>query len=361
MAGEDEHPVVMPRAALSLGQQGRGAAMDEQVSWGVLSTAKIGIEKVIPGMQGSRRCRIDAIASRDLDTARQVAGRLGIPRAYGSYEELLADPAIEAIYNPLPNHLHVPWTLRALAAGKHVLCEKPVALSAAEAGELVAARDRSGRIVAEAFMVRHAPQWHRARELARSGAIGEVRAIQTLFSYFLLDPANVRNQADIGGGALYDIGCYAIVTARYIFGAEPTRVAALIDRDPVLRTDRLSSALMEFPGNRHLTFTCSTQLSPHQRVTIVGTSGRVEVLVPFNAPIDQPCRIVVDDGRDLFGGGAVVEALPVGDQYGQQGDAFSAVVRGEATLEFPIEDAVLNMKVIGAAFRAGASGQWEVP
>jgi predicted dehydrogenase len=335
--------------------------MADPVSWGVLSTAKIGTEKVIPGMQRSRGCRIDAIASRDLAAAKRVAGQLGIPRAYGSYEDLLADPAIEAIYNPLPNHLHVPWTIRALEAGKHVLCEKPIALYAAEADQLIAARDRSGKLVAEAFMVRHNPQWQRAREIARSGAIGEVRAIQTFFSYFLLDPANVRNQADIGGGGLYDIGCYAIVTARYIFGAEPLRVAALIDRDPVLRTDRLSSALMEFPGNRHLTFTCSTQLTPHQRVTIAGTTGRVEVLVPFNAPNDRPCRIVVDDGRDLYGGGAVVEELPVGDQYGQQGDAFSAAIRGAASLDFPIEDAVLNMRVIDAAFRAGASGRWETP
>jgi predicted dehydrogenase len=335
--------------------------MANKVSWGVLSTAKIGVTKVIPAMQAGKLCSIDAIASRDVDTAKRVASELGIPRAYGSYEELLADPAIEAIYNPLPNHLHVPWTIRAMEAGKHVLCEKPVAMTADEAKQLVAARERTGRIVAEAFMVRQNPQWQRAREIARSGEIGEVRAVQTLFSYFLLDPANVRNQADIGGGGLMDIGCYTIVSARYMFAAEPVRVAALIDRDPQLRTDRLTSALMEFPGARHLTFTCSTQLSPHQRVTVVGSTGRIEVLVPFNAPNERPCQIVIDDGRDLFGGGARVEELPVADQYTLQGEAFSRAVRGEAALEFPIEDGVLNMRVIDAVLRAAQSGNWEKP
>jgi predicted dehydrogenase len=335
--------------------------MADKVAWGVISTARIGREKVLPAMQRGERSRIDAIASRDLAAARELGQKLGIPRAYGSYEELLADPAIEAIYNPLPNHLHVPWTVRAMEAGKHVLCEKPIALDAAEAQTLVAARERTGKLVAEAFMVRQNPQWQRARELARSGALGEVRAIQTMFTYFLLDPTNVRNMADIGGGGLYDIGCYAIVTARYIFGAEPVRVAAVLERDPQMQTDRLTSALIEFPGNRHLTFTCSTQLSPHQRVTIMGTKARCEMLVPFNAPNDRPCRIMIDDGSDLHGGSARIEDLPVGDQYTYQGDAFSRAVRGEAALEFPIEDAVLNMRVIDAAFRAARSGQWEAP
>jgi predicted dehydrogenase len=332
--------------------------MADRVTWGVLSTAKIGVEKVIPAMQRGARCHIAAIASRDPQRAQGAASALGIPRAYGSYEALLADPAIEAIYNPLPNHLHVPWTIRAMEAGKHVLCEKPVALDAAEAEQLLAARARTGRIVAEAFMVRHNPQWQRARELTRSGALGEVRAIQTFFCYVQLDPANVRNQADIGGGGLMDIGCYAILTARHIFGAEPLRVAALIDRDAAMRIDRLTSALMEFPGNRHLTFTCSTQLAPHQRVTIAGTKARLEILIPFNAPNDRPCRIVIDEGNDLHGGGATVEDFPVVDQYGLQGDAFARVVRGEATLDHPIEDAIANMRAIDATFRAAASGTW---
>jgi predicted dehydrogenase len=230
-----------------------------KVKWGVIGVAKIATEKVIPAMQRGEVSEIAGIASRDLGKAQAAAKQLGIPRAYGSYEDLLADPEIEAIYNPLPNEEHVPWTLRALAAGKHVLCEKPIALNAEEARQLIDARNRSGKLVAEAFMVRFHPQWRRARELAREGSIGETRAIQTFFSYRLLDPDNVRNRPP-GGGGLYDIGCYAILTARYVFGAEPTRVVATIDWDPKFKTDRLASALLEFPGGRQLTFTVGTQL-----------------------------------------------------------------------------------------------------
>jgi predicted dehydrogenase len=334
--------------------------MTRKISWGVLGAAKIGIEKVIPAMQRGEVSRIDAIASRDIAKARRAAADLGIAKAYGSYEELLADPAIEAVYNPLPNELHIPWTIRALEAGKHVLCEKPIALDAAEAGALIEARRRSGKLVAEAFMVRFHPQWRRAREIARSGAIGDVRAIQTFFSYRLTDAENIRNRP-LGGGGLYDIGCYAILTARHVFAAEPTRVVAALDVDPAFGTDRLASALIEFPGGRHLTFTCATQLSAHQRVTIVGETGRVEVAVPFNAPIDWPTRILVDSGADLVGGGARVEEFPVCDQYTLQGDAFSRAILGEAPLEFPIEDAVANMRVIDAAFRAARNGAWEIP
>jgi predicted dehydrogenase len=329
-----------------------------KVKWGVLGVADIATRKVIPGMQGAERCDIAAIASRDESRAREAAARLKIARAYGSYEALLADPEIEAIYNPLPNELHVPWTVKALEAGKHVLCEKPVALNADEARMLIAARDKAGRLVAEAFMVRYHPQWRRARELAQSGAIGVVKAIQTFFSYHLLDPMNVRNRPP-GGGGLYDIGCYAILTARFIFGAEPTRVAGVLDRDPNFGTDRLTSGVLEFPGARHLTFTAATQLSPHQRVTIVGEAGRIEVLVPFNALPDRPMRIVIDTGADLMGGSARTEEFPVCDQYGLQGDAFSRAVLGEAPLEFGIEDAVKNMRVIDALFGAAESGMWQ--
>jgi predicted dehydrogenase len=333
--------------------------MTDIVNWGVLSTARIGTEKVIPAMQRGTYSRIAAIASRDQATAERAAARLGIPRGYGSYEALLSDPDIQAIYNPLPNHLHVPWTIRAMEAGKHVLCEKPIALNAAEAAKLLDARARTGKLVAEAFMVRHTPWWQRARALAQDGTLGEVRAIQTFFSYFLDDPANVRNQTEIGGGGLLDIGCYAINTARYLFGAEPLRVAASIDRDPRFGVDRLTSALLEFPGARHLTFTCATQLAPHQRVTVVGTKARLEVLIPFNAPPDAPCKIVIDDGGDLAGSHARAETFGVADQYTLQGDAFSLAVLGLGTLEDPIEDAIANMRVIDAVFRAAETQAWQ--
>ncbi len=229
-----------------------------KVKWGVLGVAKIAVEKVIPAMQRGDVSQIAAIASRDLGKARAAAERLGVQHTFGSYEDLIADSEIEAVYNPLPNELHAPWTIHALKAGKHVLCEKPIALNAEEARSLIEARNRSGKIVAEAFMVRYHPQWRRARELARAGSVGEPRAIQTFFSYRLLDPENVRNRPP-GGGGIYDIGCYAILTARFSFAAEPTRVVATLDRDPNFRTDRLTSAILEFPGGRHLTFSVATQ------------------------------------------------------------------------------------------------------
>jgi predicted dehydrogenase len=332
--------------------------MKDAVKWGVLGVAKIATEKVIPAMRRGERTAIHAIASRDGARAREAAAALGIPKAYGSYEELLADPEIEAIYNPLPNELHVPWTEKALAAGKHVLCEKPIALDAEEARRLITARDASGKMVAEAFMVRFHPQWRRAREIVRSGAIGDIGAVQTLFAYRLLDPDNIRNKPP-GGGGLYDIGCYAILTARYIFGAEPIRVAAAFDVDPRFGTDRLASALVEFPGGRHLTFSAGTQLAGHQRVTIAGSAGRIEVQIPFNAPIDRPTRISVDSGADLVGSGARIEEFATCDQYTLQGDAFSRAVRGEGPLDYPLEDAIANMKVIDACFRAARGGRWE--
>jgi predicted dehydrogenase len=329
-----------------------------KVKWGVLGVAKIAVEKVIQAMQRGEVSEIAAIASRDPGKARAAAEKLGVARAFGSYEDLLADPEIEAVYNPLPNELHVPWTIRALEAGKHVLCEKPIALDAEEARSVIEARNRSGKLVAEAFMVRFHPQWRRAKELADGGAIGEPRAIQTFFSYRLLDPANVRNRPP-GGGGIYDIGCYVILTARYIFGAEPTRVVATLDRDPNFHTDRLTSAILEFPGGRHVTFSVATQLSAHQRVTIVGAAGRIEVMIPFNAPPDRPTEIVIDSGADLIGGGRRVEQFAACDQYTLQGDAFSRAILSETPLEFPIEDALANMRVIDALFRSSERGSWE--
>lgn len=332
----------------------------QPVNWGIISTALIGTAKVIPAMQKSKHCRIQAIASRDLALAKKWAKQLGIPKAYGSYEELLADREIEAIYNPLPNHLHVPWSIKAAEAGKHVLCEKPIALDAKEAEQLVAARNRTGKLITEAFMVRSHPQWLRARELVRQGKIGELRAVQGLFTYFLTDPKNVRNMADIGGGGLYDIGCYPIVTSRFLFEAEPTRVVGLVEYDPVLKIDRLASAILDYPKGQ-ASFTCSTQLVPYQRMQILGTKGRIEVEIPFNAPPDKPCRIFVDDGSQLGDASAKEEAFPVCDQYGIQGDLFSEAIRSGKPPEFPLENAVQNMRIIDAIFRSAKTRMWETP
>ena len=330
----------------------------DKFNWGVISTAKIGVTKVIPALQRSRLGTVSAIASRNLADAQRVAAELGIAKAYGSYEELLADPTIDAIYNPLPNHLHVPWSIKALEAGKPVLCEKPVALNADEARTLVEARDRSGKLAAEAFMFRFHPQWMRTRELVRSGGVGALRLVQGTFSYMLTDPGNVRNDAAIGGGGLYDIGCYPIAVARYLFGAEPNRLVALVERDPAMKVDRLASVTMEFEAG-HASFVCSTQMVPYQRMQILGTTGRIEVEIPFNAPPDQPCRIFVDNGKGLGNSGATVETFATMDQYSAQGDAFAEAVRGVTPWEWPLEDAVANMRVLDAAYRSGETGRWE--
>ena len=333
--------------------------MSKKVRWGILSTAKIGREQVIPALKNGELTDVVAIASRDRQQAQDAAAEFSIPKAYGSYEALLADPEIDAIYNPLPNHLHVPLTIMALDAGKHVLCEKPIALNAEEARQIETAQKKSGRLVAEAFMVRFHPQWQRAREIARTGQLGDVRAIHTFFSYHLTDPDNIRNQAEIGGGGLYDVGCYAVATARYIFGENPERVIGLFDRDPAMRTDRLASGLAEFPGGGHLAFTCATQLVPTQRVQIVGTKRRLEIQVPFNPRRDQPTRIVLDDGQDLIGGGAKTEEFSPADQYQRQSEAFSRTILEGGSLEFPMADAIMNMRVLDALFRSEKSKAWE--
>ncbi len=329
----------------------------KKVVWGIVSTAKIAREKVIPGMQKSPWIEIRAIASRTLSDAQATARALNIPRAYGNYEALLADPEIEAIYNPLPNHLHVPVTLQAAAAGKHVLCEKPIALTAEEASRLQQAAKQVH--IAEAFMVRFHPQWLRARELVNEGRAGALRAIQVFFSYSNHDPANIRNIAGIGGGALYDIGCYPIVAGRFFFDADALRVIALVDRDPQFATDRMTSALVDFGAGRHLDFTVSTQLTLYQRVQLHGSKSRIEIQIPFNPAQGARTKLFIDDGSALDGSRLQIETLDESDQYMLQGEAFSRAIRGEISLPYGIEDAVKNMRVIDALFRSEQSGRWE--
>jgi predicted dehydrogenase len=330
---------------------------DERVRWGILGAADIAIKKVIPAMRASRLAVPHAIASRDVAKAKAAAERLGIPRAYGSYEELLADPEVEAIYNPLPNHLHVPWSVRAAEAGKHVLCEKPIALSADEARVLLAARDANRVQIAEAFMVRTHPQWAMVQRLIAEGRIGPLRLITGHFSYYRRDPTDIRSNVDWGGGALMDIGCYPIFIARWMFGAEPTDVVAMMERDPDLGIDRLTSAMLRFPAGQ-ATFTCAGQLVPYQRVHLYGERGRIEVEIPFNAPPDRACRIFVDDGSQLGGASAVQIEVPAADQYTLQADRFSEAVRGVGAVPVSLESAIANMEVIDAVFRSASSGSW---
>ncbi len=326
------------------------------VRWGILSTAKIGTEKVIPAMQQGALSEITAIASRDADRARAAAELLGIPNSYGSYDELLADPDIDAVYNPLPNHLHVSLSIQALEAGKHVLCEKPIGLTSAEGQQLVDAGAAHPELkLMEAFMYRHHPQWQRARQIVADGGIGELRTIQTAFAYFNDDGQNIRNIAEIGGGGLMDIGCYAISLARFIFDAEPDRVVGIVEYDEAFGTDRLSSAMLDF-GRGTSTFTCSTQLTPYQRVNIFGTSGRVEIEIPFNAPPDRPCRM----WHETEGETLEIE-FPVCDQYAIQGELMSQAILEDTAVPTPITDAVANMKVIEAVIQSSHSGGWVSP
>jgi predicted dehydrogenase len=332
----------------------------KKVSWGVLGAARIATQKVIPAMQRGEWSEVTAIASRDIQRAEEAAHALGIAKAYGSYEALLADAEVEAVYNPLPNHLHVPLTAQAAEAGKHVLCEKPIALSADEARALIPVRDRTGRRIEEAFMVRSHPQWLATRDLIQTGRIGELRAVTGAFSYFNRDPHNIRNTPAFGGGALMDIGCYMVTMSRYLFGDEPRRVVALVERDPDMQIDRLTSAMLDFAGGQ-AGFTCSTQMVAYQRVQIFGTRGRIEIEIPFNAPPDRPCRIFVDDGSSLFGEGVETIEFPTVDQYTIQGDLFSRRLREGTPSPFPLEDAVRNMAVIDALFRSAATSQWQTP
>ena len=324
-----------------------------KIRWGALSTAKIGTEKVLPAMQQGHYCEVAAIASRSEATAQATAARLGIAKAYGSYEALLADPESDAIYNHLPNHLHIPWTIKALAAGKHVLCEKPIGLSSAQAEELVDAAARYPHLkVMEAFMYRHHPQWVRAKEIVAGGGIGELRTIQSFFSYYNNDPGNIRNMADIGGGGLMDIGCYNISLSRFIFDAEPTRIMGIVEYDPQFKTDRIASGILDF-GRGTATFTCSTQLSSYQRANIFGTEGRVEIEIPVNAPPDRPCRMWHQCGN------AIEEiVLDTCNQYTIQGDLFAQAILNDTPVPTPLTDAVANMRVIEAIVASGKQAAW---
>ncbi len=323
----------------------------------MLSVSKFAINKCIPGIQASGLCEVAAIASRDLTKAQAAAEKLGIATAYGSYEELLADPTIDVIYNPLPNHLHAEWSLAAAKAGKHVLCEKPLAMTTGDVRALIAARDEAKVVIGEAFMVRTHPQWLRTRELVASGRIGDLRAATGFFSYTNVDPLNIRNRADVGGGAIWDIGCYPVTTSRMVFGAEPMRIAATIVRDPQFGTDRLSSFILEYPQG-HAIFTCSTQLVPFQRMQFMGTKGRIDVEIPFNAPPDRPTKIFIDDGGELFGSGIATETFDTGDQYTWQADAFARAVRGEGPVPVTLEDSLQQVAVLTAIFEAAESGHW---
>jgi predicted dehydrogenase len=326
------------------------------VRWGILSTAAIGTKKVIPAMQQGKVTRVTAIASRDEQRARHVASELGINQAYGNYEALLDDQDVDAVYIPLPNHLHVEWAIRCLQAGKHVLCEKPIGLNAAEAEMLLReAREHTHLKIMEAFMYRHHPQWVEAKRLVREGVLGRPVTIQSFFSYFNDQPENIRNQADFGGGGLMDIGCYPVSLSRFLFERDPVRVCGRLDFDPDFGVDRLTSAILDF-GGQEATFTCGTQTTPFQRVNVFGSRGRVEIEIPFNAPPDRPCRLWREVDGEIH-----ETRFDICDQYTIQGDLMSQAILDDLPVPTPLEDAVANMRVLDAIKRSHKNGGWERP
>jgi predicted dehydrogenase len=331
-----------------------------KVRWGVLGVASIAMRRAIPGMQKGEWCEVAAIASRQKRRADEAAAKFGIPKRYASYDELLADPEIDAVYIPLPNNLHVPWSIKAAEAGKHVLCEKPVSTTAADARKLLAARDRTGVKIGEGFMVRTHPRWLRTRELVRSGRIGQLRSIAALFGYFNVDRTNIRNVFEVGGGALLDLGCYAITLSRFLFSDEPKRIFGAIERDTETRTDVLTSAILEFPSGR-ATFTCGTQIAYFQSMYLTGTEARLEIQQPINPFDGRPSEIILGDPKGGPPPRITTETFPPVDQFAIQGDAFSKAIREDTEVPVPLEDSVKNMAVIDAVFRSAESGKWEQP
>jgi predicted dehydrogenase len=330
--------------------------MTDAVRWGILSTADIGVRKVIPGIRTAARCEVVAIASRDGELARATAARLGIPTAHGSYDALLADPNVDAVYIPLPNHLHAEWTIAALRAGKHVLCEKPLAMTADDAQRMVDIAHETGRHLMEAFMYRHHPTWVAALDFVAAGRIGTLTAVQSWFSYFNDDAANIRNILEYGGGALFDIGCYSVNLSRMLFGGEPRRVAASLRREPSTGVDVLTTAILDFDGGI-ATFTCSTRTETDQRVDIYGTTGRISIEIPFNIPPDRPTRVrLTAGGEPPVAPATEVVEFPVADPYGVEFERFATAVLDGGPTPVPPEDAVANLRVIEAIFAAADQG-----
>jgi predicted dehydrogenase len=328
--------------------------MKDKIRWGILSTAKIGREKVIPGLQKSNHCQVVAIASRNIEQAKSTAALLNIEKAYGSYEELLSDSEIEAIYIPLPNNMHVEWAIKSLQAGKHVLCEKPIGISAEEAAKLLKVSNDFPQLkIMEAFMYHFHPQWQKVKSIINENGIGDVKTIHSFFSYYNVDPTNIRNKTDANGGTLMDIGCYCISFPRFILDAEPVRALGIMDLDPKMKTDRITSGILDFSNGITSTFTCSTQLMPYQRVHIVGTEGRIEIEIPVNTPINAPTHIWVhtkNNSQEI-----IIEPV---DQYSLQGDYFSLAILNDSKIQYSLNDAIGNMKVIDAIVESAEKDVW---
>ena len=327
-----------------------------KIKWGVLGASKLAVEKVIPAMADHESFEVNAIASRDLEKAKTVAERLSVPRYFGSYEELIQDPDIDIVYIPLPNDLHVEYTLKCIEAGKHVLCEKPLALKATYIDRLIQARDKHQVKVGEAFMVKTHPQWIKAKEIVQGGDLGKVSLVHGFFSYYNVKPENIRNKPEHGGGAIWDIGCYPVFTSRMVLGEEPRRLVASMEFDPTFGTDKLASVIMEFPSARAV-FSVSTQLVPYQRMQFFGDQKELEIRIPFNAPPDRPCEIRISPG-DIFRENFENIRFNTSNQYRIQAEAFTKAVVEDSEVPVTLEDAKANAKVLEAIFHSARQERW---
>jgi predicted dehydrogenase len=334
-----------------------------KIRWGVIGGAAIARYRSLPAMKQAPSVELTALASRNADKAAVLCAELGIPTAYGSYEGLLADPDIDAIYLPLPNHLHCEWAVKAMEAGKHVLCEKPLSLSIAEIDQLKKVRDRTGRHIEEAYVFRNHPQWQGAAQTLESGTIGEVRGMQVTMAMQFHDPNDIRNKLELGGGALYDMGGYVISACSMVFGRMPIRVIATIDRDPVMKIDRLSTAILDY-GGAHATITVSTQAGPagrgtHQLLSVLGSTGWLRMDFPLAQAVPLECHILIGDATSIGGFETTSITFEPVNQYTLQGERFSRYLLGDDVPVWPIETAAATMKVIAGLFTSASTGQWQ--
>ena len=326
--------------------------MGKKIKWGILGSAHIATEHVIPAMLSCQYGEVYAIASRSTEKAQNIAEQFGIPEFYGSYEELLADKEVDAIYIPLPNHLHVQWAIKALEADKHVLVEKPVGLSSKEAERLLQETKKYPHLkVMEAFMYRHHPQWIKVKELVDQKAIGDIKTIQSSFSFFENDPNSIVNSKEFGGGSLMDIGCYPISLSRFMFNSEPKSISSVIEYHPDFKVDVLASGILEFETGTSVFFS-STQLADNQQAQIFGTKGNIKFELPFNPPIDRPSKIWFTIGDDC----QTIE-FETCNQYTIQADLFALAIRNNTPVPTPLEDSVKNMIVIEKLEESNLKGQ----
>lgn len=325
----------------------------KKLRWGVLSTANIAQTKVMPAIQHSAHNELVAISSRTPAAADNCAGAFGLTQIHHSYEALLDDPNVDAIYNPLPNHLHVDWSIKALEAGKHVLCEKPLGLNTADAQRLVDAANNYPHLkVMEAFMYRFHPQWQALKQLVDAGELGKIRTIHSHFSYNNRSLTNIRNIKEMGGGALLDIGCYCVSLSRWLFNEEPLKVIGAVSDFPDQEVDCLTSGILSFSDGT-ATFTCATKVQPKQYIEIYGEEGSASIEIPFNPPADQPARLFITQGEKK----RTIEFTPI-DQYGLMVDAFALSVLNNTPVSTPLSDAINNMRVIDAIFTSVERSSW---